>query len=403
MSIISRYILLQTMTPLLAAVAIALMILLTERMLRLLDLVLGSTGGLAVLVEMLAYLVPHYIALALPAAFFLGVLLAFNRLHREHELDALGSAGIGLFRLLRPVLALAVLLAILSALNFGIGQPYARYIYRALVHSVGDETVNAYMRARTFMTVDGVTFMSERLGRDRRTFGQVFIFDDAAEDGSLALTARSGVLAKSADGERTVVLLNDGVGVDLDESAQPMESDAAPDYGVVRFDRLIRPIDIADPSEFRDRGEDERELTIVELWSSWSSPPPDVTPDQMLAELHDRLVRSLSVLFLPFLAVAFAFGNRRSQRVFGVATGLLILVTYNQALTIGKSLVSIGNVTALVGQWGPCVLLALASAYFFYRATRIPSGGTLVPTISFGGLKPGVETGGPHEPGVVRE
>ena len=98
MSTISSYILRQTMGPLLAAVAVALLVLLTERMLRLLDMVLDTGSGLTLLLQMLAFLVPHYMALALPVAFFLGVLLAFSRLHQNRELDALGSAGIGLRR-----------------------------------------------------------------------------------------------------------------------------------------------------------------------------------------------------------------------------------------------------------------------------------------------------------------
>src|SRR3546814_5216046 len=67
MSTISSYILRQTMGPLLAAVGIALLVLLTERMLRLLDMVLDTGSGLTLLLQMLAFLVPHYMALALPA------------------------------------------------------------------------------------------------------------------------------------------------------------------------------------------------------------------------------------------------------------------------------------------------------------------------------------------------
>ena len=386
MSIISRYILVQTATPLLATIAIALLVLLTERMLRLLDLVLGSTGGLAVLVEMLAYLVPHYMALALPVAFFLGVLLAFSRLHHEHELDAFASAGIGLTRLMRPVMVLAIFLTLFSALNFSIGQPYARYIYRALVHSVGEESLNVYLRARTFMEVDGVTFMAERIGSDRRTFERVFIYDESEENRSLALTARSGRLSKAADGELKAVVLNDGVVIEFDRSPEATGRAGTPDFGVVRYDRVAKPISLADPTDFRPRGDDERELTLLELWSARAAPPPDVTTDQMLAEFHDRIVRTLSVLLLPLLAVSFAFGRRRSDRVFGTATGLLILITYNQALTIGKSLVSIGDVSILVGQWIPFVVLAIASSILFYRTARLPGDGFAVswPSIRVG-------------------
>src|SRR3546814_208788 len=184
MSTISSYILRQTMGPLLAAVGIALLVLLTERMLRLLDMVLDTGSGLTLLLQMLAFLVPHYMALALPAAFFLGVLLAFSRLHQNRELDALGSAGIGLRRLLSPVLLLALVLTATSAVNFAVGQPYTRYIYRALVHDVSEAAANVYLQERTFMEVKGVTFMDERIWRDSHEFSGVFIHkeDERAEE-----------------------------------------------------------------------------------------------------------------------------------------------------------------------------------------------------------------------------
>src|SRR3546814_2828057 len=90
----------------------------------------------------------------------------------------------------------------------------------------------------------------------------------------------------------------------------------------------------------------------------------------MLAEIHDRLVRSLSVLFLPFLAVPFALGARRARQSLGIAVGLVVLVAYNQVLTIGKSLASIERVTPLIGQWLPFAVLALGSLYLFYRRDR---------------------------------
>ena len=47
---------------------VALLILLVERLLRVLDLVLGNSGPLHYVARMLAYLAPHYLGIALPFA-----------------------------------------------------------------------------------------------------------------------------------------------------------------------------------------------------------------------------------------------------------------------------------------------------------------------------------------------
>ena len=64
MTTLNAYVLRLTVKPLFVAVLIELLLLLVERMLRLLDLVLGSKGSLDVLIKLLTFLVPHYMCLA---------------------------------------------------------------------------------------------------------------------------------------------------------------------------------------------------------------------------------------------------------------------------------------------------------------------------------------------------
>ena len=71
MSIYSRYLLAQIARPMITTILVALIALLAERTLRVIDLVVGWRGSLLVVFEMLGYLIPHYMGLALPVAFFL--------------------------------------------------------------------------------------------------------------------------------------------------------------------------------------------------------------------------------------------------------------------------------------------------------------------------------------------
>jgi len=377
MKSIDSYILRQVLRPLLAVVVLALLVLLTERMLRLLDLVLDTGGGLTVLLQMLAFLVPHYMALALPAAFFLGILLAFSGLHQNRELDALGSAGIGLPRLMRPVLALTLVLTVISAVNFAVGQPYTRYIYRALVHDVRDAAANVYLQERTFMEVKGVTFMAERIWRNSREFSKIFIFEDDDSGEATAMTAQRGSLFMAPRGETSTLVLRDGVRLDGPPPGADRDGKAG-DYGALTFSQSQIPINLVGEAGFRPRGEDERELTLLELWRYRNNPPPEVTYDEMMSAFHDRIVRSLGVFFLPFLAVPFALGPRRGRQVSGVALGLIILVAFNQVLNTGMSLASNGRLSSLLGQWLPLAVFAGGSLLLFWRAAyRVQRGNGL--------------------------
>src|SRR3954467_8719266 len=115
MSIYSRYLLAQIARPMITTILVALIALLAERTLRVIDLVIGWRGSLLVIFEMLGYLIPHYMGLALPAALFIAILLTVGRLSRDGELDAMLASGAGFVALLRPLLLSGLVITCLNA------------------------------------------------------------------------------------------------------------------------------------------------------------------------------------------------------------------------------------------------------------------------------------------------
>lgn len=373
MPTLSAYILRQTMKPLTAAVVIALMLLLLERLLRLMDLVLNSKGSLNVLLKMLAFLVPHYLGLALPAAFFIGILLTFSRLQRDSEFDALSASGVGLHQLLRPTLGLAVLLALVTALIFSSLQPHARYTYRALVHSLSHGPLNKYLQDGVFVEIKGTTYMAEQIDSERRQFRRVFAFQEQANGSTSAVTARQGELIPRPDSPLSTLVLVDGVRLTL-SPAKEQPATGPPDDQVtstVSFDRYNVPVELEQDQVFRERGIDERELTLAELWRYRNSPPEGATPSQLIGEFNDRLVRIVSVLFLPILAIPLGIGGRRAQKSYGILFGIVILVAYNKILNTGENLVSDEGFSPWLAQWLPFLIFAVGSCLIFYRAAFV--------------------------------
>src|SRR3546814_11764452 len=128
---ISRYILQRVLVYLFAMTGLALLALLLERMIRVMGIITNWDGGVALVARMMLNLVPHYLGLALPAAFFFAVLLTFRHMNRNGELAALQTSGLGLIRLLPPVIGLAVISAAIAPVPAGSPRPSARYPYRS--------------------------------------------------------------------------------------------------------------------------------------------------------------------------------------------------------------------------------------------------------------------------------
>lgn len=370
MSIYSRYILGQIARPMITTILVALVALLAERTLRVVDLVVGWRGSLFVVFEMLGYLIPHYMGLALPVAFFLGILLTFSRLSREGELAAMFSSGVGLPQLLRPIILAALGLALVTALLVSHLQPYGRYAYRAATHALTNASFETLLQGGLFTTLGNTTYMVERISDDKARLDKVFLHTGAPGKDAVTVTAASGRVERAGTTSPIRLLLQDGL-----QQLVPAGTGGggtAPREVVLRFRDFETSFGSPDES-FRPRGEDEREMTLGELWSARTSPPEDVKPVEISAELNGRLARILSLPVLPFMAIPLALGRLRGQRSYGLVIGLAALIAYHHTLQFGEALVDDGKTPAWLGLWLPFAAFALGSLALFIRAaTRVP-------------------------------
>ena len=112
---IDRYLARLIFVPLVGTLALAAMLLLLDRMLKLFDFVVSEGGPVSIVFRMLANLMPEYMGLAIPVGLTLGILLAFRKLALSSELDSLRGVGLSYGRLLRVPFLYAVALL---GLNF---------------------------------------------------------------------------------------------------------------------------------------------------------------------------------------------------------------------------------------------------------------------------------------------
>jgi len=361
-----RYILSQIFPSLGMTLVVTLLILLVERLLRVLDLVLGNAGPLHYVARMLAYLAPHYLGMALPFAFFLAILLTFNRFSRESEFDAFLAAGIGLHQLIRPLLLVTFAVLVIVAFTFNYLQPHARYAYRALVAAVKDPMIYAAAKEGVFISRDDLTFLVEDISFDREAYWRVFIYEDDTEGQSAVTTAKRGVLEKNPTGRPTHALLYDGVRLATPKDGQGDDNDTS----VLSFSEIRVSLGDGDLGPFRPRGRDEREYTLLELWEHIRTPTEGHYLPNLISEFNGRLVRMLSILGLPFLAVSLALGRRRSNRFYGIVVGGAALILYHELIQFGERMVN-RQAEPLLALWLPLAVFLTLSGLLFYRSAFI--------------------------------
>jgi lipopolysaccharide export system permease protein len=234
--------------------------------------------------------------------------------------------------------------------------------------------LSAALEEGAFIQVGDLTFMSERVGAQGHELRRVFVHQQRSDERSVATTAKSALLTQSEKDLRSVLRLNDGVRLSRRSKKSAMEA--------LTFTEYTWPIGEGGNDAFRDRGNDERELTLTELWTHQDAPPNKVTPAQMSAEFHARLVRTLSTLFLPLIAIPLALGKGYGRRAYGITIGLLVLILYQKLLQFGESLSSLGYMSPYVGLWLPLLGFSGFGIWLFYRAGFGVGGDPLGPLVA---------------------
>ena len=209
-NILDRYLLRQLIPAFALCLGTVLIALLLERLLRLFDILAENAHALPAVFKLVLNLVPHYLGLALPAAFFVALFVVVSKLGDENELDAYLAGGQSIARLTRPFLAVSIVLMLFSAAVFGWLQPYARYDYRAVMYSALNAGWDARLQPGTFASAgSGYTLTADEVDETGRGLKRVFIRREV--DGREELTTGStGALIPSDDGSRLTLTLDDG-------------------------------------------------------------------------------------------------------------------------------------------------------------------------------------------------
>ncbi len=360
MKVVDSYIMLRILGHAGAFAGIALLVLLLERMLRVMELTASYQGTLGHMARMLLSLIPHYLEIALPSAFFLAILLTVHRLCENGELMALQSAGFGLPRLLAPVAAMGIGLAAIALFIVAYIQPHARYAYRGLVHDIAHQSLAAIVREGTFVTVDDHTFMARRHAPESGALEEVFVYTERGEGRSAVTTANRGTLRRASDGDGAVLALGGG--------AQTFFGKDGAISGNLAFDVYLWNLGAGANGRFRARGKDMREMTLFELSEAHAEGARRISRTRLSAELNRRWVGAISILLLPLVAIPFGLSTGRAGRSAGVVLGLVVLVVYEKSVKLGASLGGEGAIPVWLGTWTPFACLAVFGTFLFARA-----------------------------------
>jgi lipopolysaccharide export system permease protein len=317
---------------------------------------------------MVVDLVPHYLGQALPAALFIGVHVVIARLSADSELEAMQNAGLSLAWICRPFLLLGVIGAIIGFGLYGYLEPLSRYAYNVAYQTATQGTWSGTIPPGQIMRVSkNLVVTADKSDQTTGALSHVFVYQRDPNGREKLTTGRTGTLLLSDDRTQVMLTLQNGeqMGLLPDNRIDSLSSGST---------TMHHPFVLRFPA-FRARGSDEQEMTMGELWRARNSAQPPQPVRRLEAEFHSRIIRSLSLVLLPLLAVSIGLAAKRARRQYGLVVGVIILVLFDHAVELAQAVGSAGLMDPRPPLWGCFLLFLIFCLWIFRRAVRNTSEG----------------------------
>ena len=350
--IIERYLLREVVVNFFSVSLLLIVMFFSTTFFRLVTEALEGEFPVGILFSLFALKVGGNIVFILPLAFFLAVILALSRMYKDNEIVVLMACGVGPKKLFASIGFLAFIMALLVA-----------YMTLFFAPWMGDKTAQLQDTAKAQQQIEGVvpgrfnsfgphgpTVYAERFDADSKRIHGVMV---QAEEGGrqMVLSAATAYEHTMANGARYLVL-EDGYRY---EGVRGQH-----DYRIIQFGEhgiLITAQEITPSSRPR------KAVGTGALWQS--------DDGEDVAELHWRLAMPLSTILLALLAIPLSKSSPRRGRYAGLFFGIVLYVVYNNLLIVGRSSLSKGEASPLLGLWWVHALMLALLLLMVWRQSAV--------------------------------
>lgn len=367
---IDRYVLSELVGPLGLGLLVYTFILLVQTFFRLAEMIIQRGLPAATVGKLLLYSLPNIVVLTIPMSLLLAVLLGIGRLASDSELIALRASGVSIYRILRPVLLLALLLAGVNTYLMLDLLPRGNTAHVRLSAEILTRTLGAQFEPRIFYNEfpGKILYVADTDARGEDWRG-VFLGDSIVgpEEPADVWIADRGALELSADGEEVALRLENAVqhSWDLDQPDR---------YETRRHESLRLVLKDTFASEQRARAfsrKSERSMNWAE--ASAASIDPERSAQQRRAarvQMHKMFSIPAACLVFAILALPLAFTNRRGGKSSGFAASIGIVVVYYVLINQGEQAAIAGKVSPLTAMWLPNLVLGACGLLLLVQRNR---------------------------------
>jgi LPS export ABC transporter permease LptG/LPS export ABC transporter permease LptF len=362
--ILDDYVLREFLTTFVLVLISLVMLFLVFTFFELLGDIIRNRTPLVTVGEYLFNLTPSMIYIITPLGVLVAVLVTFGVLTRTSELTAMKATGISLYRVMVPILVVAVLLAVALFIFDQSYLPGANRRQEVLRSVIKGKPAQTFLRpdrkwifGRQEPGKPGRIFYYQAFDPEHDRFANLTVFEFNPEN--FALSRR--IFASNAHWEPQLHqwILEQGWERRFDGEAVSSYSQ----FSVENFPEIDEQ-----PQYFKKEAIQSQEMSFAELQRYIRDLGQSGFDTKRLSvQLNRKLADPLITLVMAVLAIPFALSMGKSGSLTGIATAIGLAVAYWVVAGLFEALGVVNILPTLLAAWSPDLLFGLAGAYLLLR------------------------------------
>ena len=373
MRVLDRYLITELVSPFGFGLALFTFFLVIDRIYHLTELVVTKGVPFHLVLLLLVYMLPSFLAHTLPMALLVAVLLAGGRLAGDLEVIAFKAAGVSVLRLFRPVVASAALVASVTALLTLVVNPIASEEFQRQLFRILQTRAVSGVQERVFNATFGdVIIYVEDVSPSQVALRGLLVSDERDPKISRIITAREGRLLTDEETRRITLRLINGAVNEADvlpagpppgsgvEQGRAGGAAAASRYRYTNFAMYDMSLAVDTPLRGSTRADKpEKDLglrALIARIESLAQDPHGRVPYEV--ELHKRFAFPVAALVFALVAFPLAVRSHRGGRSIALVGSLVILVSYYLVMTSLEGFALRERLPAWAAIWTPNIVFA---------------------------------------------
>ncbi len=292
--------------------------------LRMIDWIVNKGVSVNLFVELTLLVLPNFITIITPIAFFVVLLFVYSRLLSDKELVVMKACGMSAWDLAKPAFFVAVLLSIMGYIMTLWLVPYSVSRFKELQFKIRNNLAQVVIQEGEFNPITTGVTAYVRVFKPNGQLEGIFIHDDRNPKERSVIVAKSGLYVMG-EGQVQIILYDEIHQIYNREKGT--FSSMSSEKNVVTFE---------ENRTNKVRTLSEAELPLIRLITAQKEELTDLQYRKYKVEAVQRLVQPLyafTYLFIALLPLLLGFYNRRGQsgRIYLAVLSVVLL----QSLALG--------------------------------------------------------------------